>query len=49
MHNGVLVVLPDVVVDEDVLNSRVKGVDPERLPSMDGVVVNDPPGGDGQD
>lgn len=49
MHDGVLVVLPDVVVDEDVLNSRVEGVDPERLPATDGVGVSDPPGGDGQD
>lgn len=49
MHDGVLVVLPDVVVEEDVLNSRVKGVDPERLPAMDGEGLSDPPGGDGQD
>lgn len=49
MHDGVLVILPDVVVDEDVLNSRVEGINPERLPATDGEGVSDPPGGDGQD
>lgn len=48
MHDGVVVVLPDVVVDEDVLDGRVEGVDPQRLPAADGEGVRGPPGGDTQ-
>lgn len=44
MHDGVVVVLPDVVVDEDVLDGWVKGVDPQRLPTADGEGVRGPPG-----
>lgn len=44
MNDGVLVILADVVVYEDVLNVLVKGVDPQRLPPTNGVGIADPPG-----
>lgn len=43
MDDGVLVVLPDVVVYEDVLHPLVKGVHPEGLPPTDGEGVGGPP------
>ncbi len=45
MNYGILVVLAYVVIDEDVLNILVKGVDPQGLPPTDGVVINSPPEG----
>lgn len=48
MHDGVVVVLPDVVVNEDVLDVKVKGVDPQGLPAADGEGVRGPPGWDTQ-
>ena len=36
VNNGFLVVLPDVVVEEDVLDGRVEGVHPEGLPPQQG-------------
>lgn len=44
MHDGVGVILPDVVVDEDVLDGQVKGVDPQWLSAADGESVGGPPG-----
>lgn len=47
VNDGVLVVLPDVVVEEDVLDGRVKGVHPQGLPPQQGVGVPGPPGNRG--
>lgn len=44
MHDGILVILPYVVVYEDVLNILVKGVDPQRLPPTNGEGITSPPG-----
>lgn len=46
MHDGVVVVLPDVVVYEDVLDGPVEGVDPQWLSAADGESVRGPPGRD---
>lgn len=43
MDYGVLIVLPDVVVYEDVLDVAVEGVDPQWLPPTDGEGVTGPP------
>lgn len=48
MHDGAGVILHDVVIDEDVLDGRVEGVDPQRLPTADGEGVRGPPGRDVQ-
>lgn len=46
MNNGILIILPYVVIYEDVLNVVVERVDPQRLPPADGVCVSSPPGGE---
>lgn len=46
MHDGILVVLSDVVVDEDVLDMLVEGVHPQRLPPPDGEGITGPPEGE---
>lgn len=43
MNDGVLIILPDVIIYEDVLHVLVKGVDPEGLPPTDGEGVAGPP------
>lgn len=40
----ILIVLPYVVVYEDVLNVLVKGVDPQRFAPADGEGITCPPG-----
>ena len=45
VNDGFLVVLPDVVIEEDVLDGRVEGVHPEGLPPHQGARVLGPPGG----
>lgn len=43
MNDGVLVILPDVIIYKDVLHILVKGVDPKRLPPTNGEGVSGPP------
>ena len=45
VNDGFLVVLPDVVIEEDVLDGRVEGVHPEGLPPHQGARVLGPPVG----
>lgn len=44
MNYGILVVLPYVVIYENVLDILVKGVHPQRLPPTDREGITDPPG-----
>lgn len=44
MNYGILVILPNVVVYEDVLNILVKGVDPQRLAATNREGITRPPG-----
>lgn len=43
MNNGVRIVQPDVVIDEDVVNTRIVGVDPQGLPSPGREPISGPP------
>lgn len=43
MNDGVIVILPYVVVYKDVLNGLVKGVDPQWLPPVNGIGITNPP------
>lgn len=42
--DGVRVVQADVVVDEDVVNAGIMGVDPQGLPAPRGELIPGPPG-----
>lgn len=44
MYDGILVILPNVVIYKDVLDRLVKGVDPQRLPPTNGEGISSPPG-----
>lgn len=41
--NGVRIIQPDVVINADVVNVRVVGVNPQGLPTLAGEVVSGPP------
>lgn len=43
MHNSVIIVLADVVINKDVLDCGVKWVNPQWLSSHNGVCVLCPP------
>ena len=43
MNNGVRIVQPDVVVDEDVVNAGIVGVDPQGLPTPGREPISGPP------
>lgn len=43
MNNGVRVVQPDVVVNEDVVNIRIMGVNPQGLPTPGRELISGPP------
>lgn len=43
INNGVSIVQTDVVVDEDVVNAGIMGVDPQGLPTSGGELISGPP------
>lgn len=43
MNNGVCIVQPDVVIDEDVVNAGIMGVDPQGLPTSGRELISGPP------
>lgn len=43
MNNGVLIVQPDVVIDEDVVNAGIMGVNPQGLPTPGRELISGPP------
>lgn len=49
INNGILIVLPYVVVYEDVLNMLIEWIDPEWLPPTVREGISSPPGQRGRD
>lgn len=43
MNNGILIILPYVIIYEDMLHILVKGVNPKWLPSTNGKGITSPP------
>lgn len=43
MNNGVFIILPYVIIYEDVLHTWIKGVDPKWLPPTNGEGITRPP------
>lgn len=43
VDNGVCIVQPDVVIDEDVVNVRIMGVYPQGLPTQGRELISGPP------
>lgn len=43
MNNGVSIVQPDVVINEDVVNVRIMGVYPQGLPTLGRELISGPP------
>lgn len=46
LNNGVLVLLSYIVINKNVLNRLVKGIDPHGLSATDGELILSPPGKD---
>lgn len=46
LNNGVLVLLSYIVINKNVLNRLVKGIDPHGLSTTDGELILSPPGKD---
>lgn len=43
VNNGVSIIQPDVVINEDVLNVRIMGVYPQGLPTPGRELISGPP------
>lgn len=43
VNNGVRIIQPDVVVNEDVVNARIVGVNPQGLPTPGREIISGPP------
>lgn len=43
VNNGVSIVQPDVVINEDVMNVRIMGVYPQGLPTLGRELIPGPP------